>query len=142
MKKKLKLANNAHLEVEVKDSEKGKVLSISGYVSGPHGYGGQCQDSIAEDFIGTHSNLSNGKQVMLGRLIEIWNRYHLNDMNAGTEKQMKALRGKKFSYEDALEYLESINLKVDDGYEYGTAWLFEEIPSSVLKEIEEIIDKW
>lgn len=140
--RKLKLANNAYLEIEVEDSERGKVLSISGYVSGSHGYGGQCQNSIAEDFIGTHSNLSNEKQAMLGRLIEIWDRYHLNDMNAGTEKQMKALKGKNLSYENALEYLESINLKIDDGYKYGTAWLFEEIPSSVLKEVEEIIENW
>lgn len=66
-------------------------------MSGEHGGGcGQCQDSIQPT--------PNQK-----KLIDIWNAYHLNDMNAGTIKQEKVLTDyKEKNNKDRLQYDEQI----------------------------------
>ena len=72
------------------------------------------------------------------RLKQAWQRWHLNDMRAGTPKQEEAVRkwrptADDPSYDGACKMLESINLLVDGGYRYGTAWLKEEVPLDVLE---------
>ena len=62
-------------------------------------------------------------------------------MHAGTVKQEQALNDARkvgvrlSSYDDSCKYLESIGLLEDDGYKYGSAWLYREIPEDDLKEI-------
>ena len=72
------------------------------------------------------------------RLKQAWQRWHLNDMRAGTPKQEEAVRkwrptADDPSYQGACKMLESINLLIDGGYRYGTAWLKEEVPLDVLE---------
>ena len=68
-------------------------LSMSGDYDGG---GGQCQDSI------------HPATIAQGRLIQIWNKHHLNDMNAGTPKQTKALKDFDGDYTAQCEYLAQI----------------------------------
>jgi hypothetical protein len=82
------------------------------------------------------------KAVIPGRLHKIWRRWHLNDMKAGTPKQEGILRVVKFyreqnnlpqlDYKEACELLKMYGLYDDNGYRYGTRWLREELPKSVI----------
>ena len=72
------------------------------------------------------------------RLNQAWQRWHLNDMRAGTPKQEEFVRkwrktADDTSYVAACKMLESVDLLVDGGYRYGTAWLKEEVPLDVLE---------
>lgn len=79
------------------------------------------------------------------RLIEIWETYHLNDMQAGTPKQMKLIKGCK-THEDAVKKLTETNLLIDkhpttgEPYKYGSAWLTLELPEDIEEEIEGLIE--
>ena len=95
---------------------------------------GQCLDEMLE-----LDGLScNDLFIKLHRL---WKLHHLNDMRCGTIKQENALddarkSGKRLCcYEDSCKYLESIGMIEDDGYKYGSSWLYREIPENDLKEI-------
>lgn len=68
----------------------------------------------------------------VAELVAIWERWHLNDMNAGSPKQEDFLRGKHLCYEEALKALGAVGLLQDDGYTYGSAWLFEALPEDVV----------
>lgn len=77
---------------------------------------------------------------MLLELNRVWNRWHLNDMRAGTPEQEKAVRwyleneGKGvYSYEAIAQFLETNGLLYDDGYKYGSGWLKEEVPLEVIE---------
>lgn len=67
----------------------------------------------------------------------IWNRWHLNDLRAGTPKQEEFIREWKLShrydYAKACEALEEAGLLYDNGYKYGSSWLKEELPTEVIK---------
>lgn len=122
-----------------------RVLSIAGGVwNGRHTdwlTGGQISDDV-------HRLYTNNKRVQ--RIVEIWDRWHLNDMNAGTRRQKEAIKegrekwkqnGKgawKFNYNEQCKYLESVGLLVDNGYEYGTAWLVEPLPGEIEEEIKQL----
>ena len=57
------------------------------------------------------------------RIAEIWQRWHLNDMRAGCEHQRGWTK-------------ERIGQPCPvDGYKYGSAWLFEELPTDIIAEI-------
>ena len=131
-------SNLPEVEVELryKDSDLSKpVLSICGSLWNSNHtdivMGGQCLDRLAK-FNSLRSN------PLFKKLHRLWKNWHLNDLHAGTVKQESALKesGKQFeSYEDRCKYLESINLLNDDGYVYGSSWLYREIPEDDLKEI-------
>ena len=98
---------------------------------------GQCLDTVAE----TCPELKRDKLYMI--IMGLWERNHLNDMHAGTECQEKALdehfdNGRRWSYDEACEYLKSIGLHVDNGYEYGTGWLYREISDGDMAIINEL----
>jgi hypothetical protein len=125
----------ATFEVELKETEKGLVFSMCANVWNirkTYIYcGGQCCDTIGECF-------PNNKKVQ--RLVEIWKKYHLNDLNAGTINQENALKNiSGHDYTEQCKYLESVNLLYDNGYKYGTSWLFRQIPEDVIQEIKELI---
>lgn len=84
-----KNGDKTEIEIELKDGK----FSMSGEHGGSCG---QCQDSIVAT--------PNQK-----KLIDIWNTYHLNDMNAGTIKQDKILSDyKEKNKKNRLEYDEQI----------------------------------
>ncbi|MBO4735695.1 MAG: hypothetical protein J5614_04795 [Paludibacteraceae bacterium] len=103
--------------------------------------GGQCLDTLKDEF---HSLTVNSLFLKLYRL---WRLYHLNSMHAGTEAQEQALSnwheniGKRYvTYEENCNYLESIGLLDDNGYKYGSSWLYREIPEDDLNEIKSLIN--
>ena len=88
--------------------------------------------------------LKHNKQLLL--INDLWKKYHLNDMNAGTPEQSQALEtwhkenGTRFDYTKDCEYLKGINLyevTLNDGslYRYGHGWLYREIPENDLNTI-------
>ena len=86
-------------------------------------FGGQCQDTISQFF-------KHDKHVQ--RIIQLWNRYHLNDMQAGCAHQQTGNCDCKTIMNQYCEY---------GCYKYGSKWLYKQIPESVLDEIISII-KW
>ncbi len=114
----------------------GKRLSIVG-VEGPtkdgncHGSCGQCTGfQISEPAPGWTPE-------MLETFRGYWNRWHLNDMTAGTPAQMEELRRHACASSDhytwAKETLKAAGLEPDKGYSYGSKWLLEEVPQEVLE---------
>jgi hypothetical protein len=98
--------------------------------------GGQCLNN----WVFKHIAARNSKAKAV---IEMWKKYHLNDMHAGTPAQEAALADFEEKekapisdyYDWAVEKLRSINLYEDNGYKYGSSWLCEEIPQSAIEEI-------
>lgn len=101
-------------------------------------YSGQCLDEIAEIFM---------HNPVFKKIYEWWKLYHLNDMHAGTPEQERAVEEYKktheYDYTEVCEYLKTIGLYEVDlngkPYRYGHAWLAEEIPESVLKEMRKLL---
>lgn len=121
-----KNGNLAELKIEIKAGK----LSISGKIGGGCG---QCQDSIKP---------ANTEQF---RLLEIWDKWHLNDMHAGTEKQEEAVKawlkkGNKYDYTKVCHHLRGKQLQTDNGYKYGSAWLKRELPSTLYAELTNLCD--
>ena len=80
------------------------------------------------------------------RLKEIWKTYHLNDLNAGTEKQSgyieeykKANPEWRYDYTAACNILEEADLLMDRGYKYGSKWLVRPIPETIVEEITDLL---
>lgn len=97
---------------------------------------GQCLDWIDEHYENIH------KDPLFKKLYHLWSLYHLNDLSPGTEKQMKALKEARYdkcNYDVQCEYLKNINLYDDDGYIYGSQWLYRAIPVDVIKEIKSLM---
>jgi len=78
---------------------------------------------------------------MYARLFDIWGRYHLNDLQAGTPRQMEFLRDCKVApYDEQCVRLEAAGLLYDKGYCYGSGWLAMEVPDEILEELEAFPD--
>ena len=74
--------------------------------------------------------------------LDIWDRWHLNNLNAGSKVQEEWLRNNPIPYEEyaypesyykvASAKLAEANLNPDpEGYKYGHAWKMEELPQTV-----------
>ena len=134
-----KRINLPEVEVELEYKDKGPVLSICGSIwNSKHTdcvCGGQCLDTMMK-----FSSLAHN--ALFKKLHRLWTDWHLNDLHSGTVKQEAALKehGYTGSYTDDCKYLESIGLLEDNGYKYGSSWLYREIPNDVLKEIESLFE--
>jgi hypothetical protein len=88
------------------------------------------------------------------RIVEIWRKWHLNDMQAGTPRQMEYVRdfGSR-QYTETCEILEYAGLLYDhdydpqgnpvdephpEGYKFGSRWLKSDLPDSIRAEVEEL----
>ena len=94
-------------------------------------FGGQCLDTLL-CYFATNADF---------RAVYDWHKqYHLNTLHAGTPKQ-EAFLQKHFGGVDANKYneqcaaLRRAKLYNDKGYKFGTAWLYEAIPSNDLRAI-------
>lgn len=131
-----KKVNAVTIEIELKGDEK-PVLSICGNIYNSTGTdivcGGQCLDDLLPYF------KNNAKFAEIYRL---WKLYHLNDMHAGTEAQEELLKRYNVSkYDEACKLLAENNLYNDNGYIYGSGWLYRSIPENDLNKIIEIIEE-
>lgn len=128
--------------------ENGK-LSITG-VEGPLASGncrGGCGQIIMHEWKITKYAPGWNKETEQ-RFREIWDRWHLNDMVAGSPAQMEFLRDNpipkedyaypKSHYDVASLVLERAGLNPDNGYKYGTRWLTEEVPADALEFLESL----
>lgn len=83
------------------------------------------------------------ERIDLARIAAIWERWHLNDLKAGTREQTAALnsfwRGEEKNpldwYDRSVAYLAEAKLLEDRGYRFGSQWLVEPLPEAVLREI-------
>lgn len=124
------------VSVELKDSEKGKMLSISGVVA-PRLNGdalgcGQIVNELTE--ITEYAEGWTAADVL--KLGTIWEKWNLNDLHAGTPLQRETIR--KFqsadnpSYDEQVKILSANGILIDNGYLYGSQWLYESLPNEVL----------
>jgi hypothetical protein len=128
-------------------------FSISG-VEGPYRNGncaggcGQIIDSLREAL--PEGDLS---KEQIDKVVEYWDRWHLNDLNAGSPAQEKFLRDNPLGnvadhFYSAQTVLMNNGLEPDynfmgkDGkpYHYGTAWNTEEVPAHVIEFFESLPD--
>lgn len=136
-----------YCRIEFTDGE----LSIMGVI-GPTRNGdaqccGQIQDTIREYIAdGAYVPAEGWTQALAMDFVEIWNRWHLNRMNAGTPAQMGILRaaGLPRNYETACNTLRRVGMLevMRDGkpYRYGQAWIFEEVPAYVIAFLDSLPD--
>lgn len=122
------------LEAELRDTPKGPVFAVCGYI----------YNTRKTDCYSAGQNLETiykyNKSDTVKKLYTFWKQYHLNDMHAGTERQDALVdeflaSGNPYDYKQVCEYLKQNNLYIDNGYEYGTKWLYREIPASDLEKI-------
>jgi len=109
---------------DIHKKERGRWLAVGG---------GQAHEELLATFGARHG---------VARLVELWRRWHLNGMRAGTRVQEAFLREHPSAavypeshYELALEALAKAGLSPDRGYKYGQAWLVELLPADVLNEL-------
>lgn len=108
------------------------------------GPAGQCRDALQR--ITTYSPGWDAAQC--AELAAIWDRWHLNDMRAGSPAQQSYLRehpvtDRQNYYTAARKALAVVGLHPDpnhrgrgeDGYRYGEAWLREDVPADVLSRL-------
>jgi hypothetical protein len=101
---------------------------------------GQCRDDVRM--------LLNADPMRaeIAELCEIWKRWHLGGMNAGTRTQRDALADMEPAvypeshYDKACTHLASKGLLVDRGYKFGSAWLSEPLPTEIAADVVTILD--
>jgi hypothetical protein len=130
--------NLVTVEIELTDKDKPK-FSASGNI----------WNRIQTDILCGGQNLDELKEYintpLFNEIYRLWKLYHLNGMNAGTPIQSKAIEnwesmGNTYDYNKACEYLKSIGLYNDEGYVYGTSWLYREIPANDLNKIKALFN--
>jgi hypothetical protein len=121
--------------------------------------GGQGQDTLREALENGNLEVGNGiTNSEFSKLLDIWDAWHLNDTTAGTRLQTELIE----EHEDEAKYkkiddhfdrskqiLEDFDAQPDtqtegfgeEGYSYGSQWLFKQIPDHVIEFVEEIQEK-
>ena len=129
----ISLATQVCRDWDTLEEKKMYVFAASAYAKG---HWGQCLDYIhqnAERYI-----VPEEMKQLYSRIYNIWNEYHLNDLQSGTKRQTEMLTKELHRadhYTEACKYLESVELLEDRGYKYGSGWLCKEIPSEIIAEI-------
>lgn len=92
----------------------------------------------------------------VARLVEVWKRWHLNTMRAGSPRQQTWVRANRYraqkdehcsTYGWFKEQLKQAGLDPDteylrngEPYRYGSAWLTEELPARIVEELAALPD--
>lgn len=129
------------VEIRWQDRNGGMELSLSG-VEGPM-RSGNCKGSCGQivDHLQIDRYASGWDRSTVTRLVEVWDRWHLNRMRAGTPAQQRFLEAHRDEYPGypishydwAKAALTRAGLQPDDGYSYGSKWLSEEVPDDVVQ---------
>lgn len=80
-----------------------------------------------------------GGHADVNRLCDIWDRWHLNGLNAGTQEQRPVANG--HGYDATCNALKAAGLLVDRGYTYGSAWLLERLPEEIVAEVKALCQR-
>jgi hypothetical protein len=129
--------------VKLKDAE-GNIFEIDitiegGKFSMSGNWGGGCGQCL------DHIKPKNKEQK---KLVNLWHKWHLNDMNAGTEEQeayIKEHLKSNYDYDKACQLLKDANLYevIHEGkkYKYGHGWITRKLPANIEEETIELCDK-
>jgi hypothetical protein len=115
-----------------------KTISITGNIRNWNA--GQIQDTLRKEINNIIFCEKYNKKFLLN-ILEIWDKFHLNDLKAGTIKQENCINEylkankKQYDYELACLILRGNCLYVDRGYKYGDAWLLQVISEKTLNNI-------
>lgn len=139
----------AAVYVEVKYDAKGElhIVGVEGPRSSGNAAGGAGQIVLhwTDEFLREQMTYDPKRWTlgMVMKLRDIWERWHLNHMNAGTPTQEEWVRAHyglkhpevRYDYSTVKEELKAAGLDPDpdSGYEYGTGWLKENVPDDVLE---------
>lgn len=102
---------------------------------------GQCLDTM-DEIPELHHN------PLFAKIYRLWKLYHLNDCHAGTELQESSVNEyrdvcrishKHCDYDGICAYLKEKGCYIDNGYQYGSAWLWRAIPDEDLDIIGELL---
>jgi len=137
---------NTKLSVDGEKLTKYKHLSISGEIG--KGFSmeeaGQIYDTLRNGLQDPDYSFKDKKAVK--EILNIWEEHHLNDMNAGTITQQKALEKVGLqsagNYDLAVAYLKKKKLYIDKGYRYGTKWLIKDLPDDIIDRLDNVIKKF
>lgn len=106
------------------------------YVHSISNSAGQNYDDLLNNF---------GSDSSVKEIVELWKRWHMNGLNAGTRRQKEFLNqyfsehNVDYSYDKACSVLRLNDLYEDHGYKYGHSWLVEIVPSDVIDRIKQLM---
>lgn len=128
--------------INLKPIKSWKEFSISGFAQYrpqcDYSYCGQIQDEIREN-VDKYKFLAIPKEKII-KILELWDRWHLNDLHAGTRKQEALLKKSKIhDYTERCNFLTSNDFQIDRGYMYGSAWLVELLPPTFIDDLQELL---
>ena len=128
----------------------GSVLSSTGVIVPK--VNGDCRGSCGQIIMGFKEYDERGYRTLadvilcpgwdkesLRKFFDVWDRWHLNDMRAGSPVQEEYLRQNPIHeyldhYGKACAVLKAAGLNPDsNGYSYGHAWKHEDVPADVLE---------
>jgi hypothetical protein len=126
-------------DVHLRNVTEGKILRITGGIGTSHSIlgSGQVEKTIRDHLRNAEFDTLLVSREELERLLDIWKRWHLNDMRAGCAHQNKLvpwlceLLGVGHSY-DELMTIPNFQRCPSCGYNYGIAWLYEPLPEEVV----------
>lgn len=126
--------NSIVLQVEYKKNRSGKmVFSASCEVLNSRGNIIACGQMLDDENV-----ITKVENPLYKEIVDLWHKYHLNDLHFGTKKQERALKQANLiekTYLTQCDYLKSIGLYEDKGYKYGTDWIYYKIPKKDEKRI-------
>ena len=95
---------------------------------------GQCTDALAE----ITEPASGLTLEAIKDMAAVWDRWHLNDMQAGCAHQEVVWETGRYGYlQPSLDLTPACP---ETGYQYGHGWLYEPLPSDVLQRVSTFID--
>jgi hypothetical protein len=142
--KKMYVELEIHQEAETRTKKTTELKPITAYKTlSICGNGGQNIEETAD--ISKYTELFISKDD-LKAIIEIWEKWHLNDMKAGTVKQQafidEWIKTNRYNYTAACEALKAAGLYIDNDYQYGHEWLVDPLPEDVITEITGVFEKY
>ena len=132
--RELQQSTRSYIDLSPVDIDQGVVISITGHIRGS-GYG-----QIIEKFENYIPFFANYNIDSAKKIAEIWHKYHLNDLQAGTKLQQDTLeenrnewyKKNEDNYGHKKAFLENRNLLIDRNYQYGTGWLYKPVPQEII----------
>ena len=141
------------------NGKKDNLVTISiKYKNGCFSASGNIWNRLGTDLLSCGQNLDEIKKYSsqlknkntFYKIYNVWKSYHLNDMTAGSPKQMDFIKThykNTYDYDLVCDELAKNDLLVDKSYihegkpyRYGSAWLKTEIPSNIKNNINNLLE--